>query len=71
MRKPRQNFDFSIEMFYKELFKSDNQNIQIIKKNFHSKARVFLKDFIQRYGVFLIKMKLIMLQVILIILIFF
>ena len=43
MRKPRSNFDFSIEMFYKELFKSDNQNIQIIKKKLPFESKGFFK----------------------------
>ena len=43
MRKPRSNFDFSIEMFYKELFKSNNQNIQIIKKKLPFESKGFFK----------------------------
>lgn len=43
LRKPRPNFDFSIEMFYKELFKSDNQNLQIIKKKIPFESKGFFK----------------------------
>ena len=43
IRKPRPNFDYSIEMFYEELFKYDNKNIQIIKKKIPFESKGFFK----------------------------
>lgn len=46
-RKPRKNFDYSIEMFYDELFSSNTKNIKLIRKKlpFESKGiirRIYL-----------------------------